>query len=157
MDERLALSMLMLLGGMMAVPVAMAAGTPVAPAPSVPAPHASPAVPPPVVAPTLADSRGLSCTANDRSVREIVIDFTGGRWRDAGGDWNKIAAQDDATITLVNQGGGMLGGILSDLRRVEKLDRATLMLSTQLHTGLIDEARSYRCEIVPPFDAKRQI
>ncbi|KQN04497.1 hypothetical protein ASE85_05540 [Sphingobium sp. Leaf26] len=144
MRESLVFAMLM----MIAAP-AMAAGTP-APAPA-------PGVAPAVAVPTLTDSRGLSCTADDRSVREIVIDFTGGRWRDAGGDWNKIAAQDDATITLVNQGGGMLGGILSDLRRVETLDRATLMLSTQLHTGLIDEARSYRCKIVAPFDARRQI
>lgn len=137
MRENLVFSMLM----MIATPV-MAADAP---------------APPPVVAPTLADSRGLSCTADDRSVREIVIDFTGGRWRDAGGAWTKIAAQDDATITLVQQGGGMLGGILSDMRRLERLDRATLILSTQLHTGLIDEVRSYRCKIVPPFDAKRQI
>lgn len=142
MHERLVPPVLTLLASMLAAPAV--AGSP-------------PVAPPPVAAPTLTDSRGLSCTADDRSVREIVIDFTGGRWRDAGGDWNKIAAQDDATITLVNQGGGMLGGILSDLRRVEKLDRATLMLSTQLHTGLIDEARSYRCKIVPPFDARRQI
>ena len=146
MHERLVPPVLTLLASMLAAP-AVAGSPPVAP----------PVAPPPVVAPTLTDSRGLSCTADDRSVREIVIDFTGGRWRDAGGDWNKIAAQDDATITLVNQGGGMLGGILSDLRRVEKLDRATLMLSTQLHTGLIDEARSYRCKIVAPFDARRQI
>lgn len=114
-------------------------------------------VAPPAVAPTMSASRGLSCTADDRSVREIVIDFTGGRWRDAGGDWNKIVAQDDATITLVQQGGGMLGGILSDMRRLERLDRATLILSTQLHTGLIDEVRAYRCKIVAPFDGKRQI
>jgi len=148
MVERLALSMLMFL----AAPVVMAA-TP----PAVPAPVAPPVVAPPAIAPTVSDSRGLSCTGDDRSVREIVIDFTGGRWRDAGGDWNKIAAQDDATITLVKQGGGMISGILSDTRRVERLDRTTLILSTQLHAGLIDETRSYRCKIVPPFNAKRQI
>ncbi|MEC3912271.1 hypothetical protein U5A82_17855 [Sphingobium sp. CR2-8] len=115
------------------------------------------AVPPPVAVPTLSESRGLSCTADDRSVREIVIDFTAGRWRNAGGDWNKIAAQDDATITLVNQGGGMLGGLLSDMRRLERLDRSTLVLSTELHTGLIDKVQTYRCKIVPPFNVKRQI
>lgn len=155
MVERLALSMLMIF----AAPAVMAATAPSAP-PSVAAPPpvaAPPAAAPPAIAPTVSDSRGLSCTADDRSVRKIVIDFTGGRWRDAGGDWNKIAAQDDATITLVKQGGGMISGILSDTRRVERLDRTTLILSTQLHAGLIDETRSYRCKIVPPFNAKRQI
>ena len=48
-------------------------------------------------------------------------------------------------------------GRLSDLRRVEQLDRATLVLSTELHTGLIDEKRAYHCRVVPPFDADRQI
>lgn len=111
----------------------------------------------PAVAPTLSETRGLSCTADDRSIREIVIDFTAGRWRNAGGNWSRIAAQDDATITLIDQGGGMLDGILSDTRRVERLDRSTLILSTKLHTGLIDQVQSYRCKIVPPFDAERQI
>lgn len=111
--------------------------------------------PPPAVAPALV--RGLSCTADDRSVREIVIDFTAGRWREGGKAWTKIAAQDDATITLVQQGGGMISGLFSDTRRLERLDRSTLVLSTELHTGLIDEVRSYRCKIVEPFDAKRRI
>ncbi len=131
----------------LAAPAVMAATPPAALAPAAP----------PAVGPAVSDSRGLSCTADDRSVREIVIDFTGGRWRDAGGSWNKIVAQDDATITLVKQGGGVISGILSDTRRVERLDRTTLVLSTELHAGLIDEARSYRCKIVPPFNAKRQI
>jgi hypothetical protein len=113
--------------------------------------------PPSVVAPAPAQIRGLSCTADDRSVREIVIDFTAGRWREGGQGWNKIAAQDDATITLVQQGGGMFSSLLSDTRRLERLDRSTLILSTELHTGLIDEVRAYRCKIVAPFDAKRQI
>ena len=113
--------------------------------------------PPPVAAPVPTHVRGLSCTADDRSVREIVIDFTAGRWREGGKGWNKIAAQDDATITLVQQGGGMISGLFSDTRRLERLDRSTLVLSTELHTGLIDEVRSYRCEIVEPFDAKRRI
>jgi hypothetical protein len=134
---------------MVTTPPAVAAVTP----PAV----SQPAVAPPAVAPTVSNVRGLSCTANDRSVREIVIDFTAGRWRNAGGNWSKIAAQDDATITLVDQGGGMLGGILSGVRQVERLDRSTLILSTKLHTGLIDQVQSYRCKIVPPFDGKRQI
>ncbi|WP_088183656.1 hypothetical protein [Sphingobium sp. Z007] len=113
--------------------------------------------PPPAVAPAPAQIRGLSCTADDRSVRDIVIDFTAGRWREGGQRWNKIAAQDDATITLVQQGGGIISGLFSDTRRLERLDRSTLVLSTELHTGLIDEVRSYRCKIVAPFDAKRQI
>ncbi|CAM8635753.1 hypothetical protein [Sphingobium sp.] len=122
--------------------------------------HAAPPAPPPAVSPVPpapAEIRGLSCTADDRSVREIVIDFTAGRWREGGQGWNKIAAQDDATITLVQQGGGMFSGLLSDMRRLERLDRSTLILSTELHTGLIDEVRAYRCKIVAPFDAKRQI
>jgi len=86
-----------------------------------------------------------------------VIDFTAGRWREGGQGWTKIAAQDDATITLVQQGGGIISGLLSDTRRLERLDRSTLILSTELHAGLIDEVRSYRCEIVEPFDAKRRI
>lgn len=138
--------------GVMAASAGMAAAGPAPVAPSV-----EPPVAPPIAAPTLSQTRGLSCTADDRSIREIVIDFAAGRWRNAGGSWSKIVAQDDATITLVNQGGGMLGGILSDLRRVERLDRSTLILSTQLHTGMIDQVQSYRCKIVQPFDAKRQI
>ncbi|MES2173977.1 MAG: hypothetical protein V4523_08555 [Pseudomonadota bacterium] len=118
---------------------------------------ATPLPPPAAVSPAPAQIRGLSCTADDRSVREIVIDFTAGRWREGGQGWNKIAAQDDATITLVQQGGGMFSGLLSDTRRLERLDRSTLILSTELHTGLIDEVRAYRCKIVAPFDAKRQI
>jgi hypothetical protein len=114
------------------------------------------AAPPPAV-PTLSQVRGLSCTGDDRSVREIVIDFTAGRWREGGQGWTKIAAQDDATITLVQQGGGIISGLLSDTRRLERLDRSTLILSTELHAGLIDEVRSYRCQIVEPFDAKRRI
>ena len=100
----------------------------------------------------MSDTRGLTC-ADDSSVRDIVIDFTAGRWRESGRKWSKIIAQDYATITLVKQG----GGLLSDLRRVEQLDRATLVLSTELHTGLIDEKRAYHCRVVPPFDADRQI
>ena len=111
------------------------------------------AVPAPAVVPLpMSDTRGLTC-ADDSSVRDIVIDFTAGRWRESGRKWSKIIAQDDATITLVKQG----GGLLSDLRRVEQLDRATLVLSTELHTGLIDEKRAYHCRVVPPFDADRQI
>ncbi|MAP45274.1 MAG: hypothetical protein CMN62_08445 [Sphingobium sp.] len=111
------------------------------------------AVPAPAVDPLpMSDTRGLTC-ADDSSVRDIVIDFTAGRWRESGRKWSKIIAQDDATITLVKQG----GGLLSDLRRVEQLDRATLVLSTELHTGLIDEKRAYHCRVVPPFDADRQI
>ncbi len=128
----------------------------VAPAGAATAP-ATGATPPPPSVPTLAQTRGLSCTGDDRSVREIVIDFTAGRWREGGSGWTKIAAQDDSTITLVKQGGGFIDGILSDTRRLEQLDRATLVLSTQLRAGLIDEARSYHCKIVEPFDAKRQI
>ncbi|WP_416463923.1 hypothetical protein [Sphingomonas sp. VDB2] len=125
--------------------------------PSLAAPgHAAPPAVSPVP-PAPAQIRGLSCTADDRSVREIVIDFTAGRWREGGQGWNKIAAQDDATITLVQQGGGMFSGLLSDMRRLERLDRSTLVLSTELHTGLIDEVRAYRCKIVTPFDTKRQI
>lgn len=160
---RSTLPVLIGLCGMTAAHAAIAAGSPAPVTPPVPPPVAPPppappsVVAPPVAAPTLSQTRGLSCTADDRSIREIVIDFTAGRWRNAGGNWAKIAAQDDATITLVNQGGGMIGGILSDMRRVERLDRSTLILSTQLHTGLIDEVQSYRCKIVPPFDAKRQI
>jgi hypothetical protein len=115
------------------------------------------AAPPPAVVPTLSQVRGLSCTGDDRSVREIVIDFTAGRWREGGQGWTKIAAQDDATITLVQQGGGIISGLLSDTRRLERLDRSTLVLSTELHAGLIDEVRSYRCQIVEPFDTKRRI
>ncbi|MCC4234191.1 hypothetical protein LL253_16050 [Sphingobium soli] len=111
------------------------------------------AVPAPAVVPLpMSDTRGLTC-ADDSSVRDIVIDFTAGRWRESGRKWSKIIAQDDATITLVKQG----GGLLSDLRRVEQLDRATLVLSTELHTGLIDEKRAYHCRVVPPFDADREI
>lgn len=111
------------------------------------------AAPAPAVDPLpMSDTRGLTC-ADDSSVRDIVIDFTAGRWRESGRKWSKIIAQDDATITLVKQG----GGLLSDLRRVEQLDRATLVLSTELHTGLIDEKRAYHCRVVPPFDADRQI
>jgi hypothetical protein len=140
---------------MVAMPSAVAAVTSAAPV--APPAVTPPAVAPPAVAPTVSNVRGLSCTANDRSIREIVIDFTAGRWRNAGGNWSKIAAQDDATITLVDQGGGMLGGLLSDMRQVERLDRSTLILSTKLHTGLIDQVQFYRCKIVPPFDGKRQI
>lgn len=108
---------------------------------------------PPAASPVpLVETRGLTC-ADESSVRDIVIDFTAGRWREAGREWSKIVAQDDETITLVKQG----GGLLSDLRRVERLDRATLVLSTELHTGLIDEKRAYHCRIVPPFDAEQQI
>lgn len=114
-------------------------------------------VPPPAAAPTLSQTRGLSCTAGDRLVRDIVIDFTAGRWRESGHGWTRIVAQDDATITLVRKGEGMLGGILSGARRLETLDRATLVLSTRLQSGLIDEVRSYRCKVVEPFDAKRQM
>jgi hypothetical protein len=117
---------------------------------------AAPVVPPPD-APAPSQTRGLSCAADDASVREIVIDFAGGRWRESGGEWTRIVAQDDATITLARQGGTMLSDLFSDLRRFEQLDRATLILSTQLHSGLIDEKRIYRCRIVPPFDAERKI
>jgi hypothetical protein len=117
----------------------------------------APAATPPHAAPAPSQTRGLSCAADDASVREIVIDFAAGRWREAGGPWSRIVAQDDATITLARQGGTMLSDLFSDLRRVEQLDRATLTLSTQLHSGLIDEKRTYRCRIVAPFDAERQI
>lgn len=96
--------------------------------------------------------RGLDCTGDDREVRQIVIDFTGGRWREAGREWTKIAAQDDATITLIKQ-----GGMLSDVTRLERLDRSTLELTAILKTGLINEHRHFRCVIVPPFDAKPQL
>lgn len=118
---------------------------------AIPTPVLAADAPPPAAAPAPV-TRGLTC-ADEGSVREIVIDFTGGRWREAGSEWIKIAAQDDATITLVQQS----GGFFSDLRRLERLDRATLVLSTELHTGLIDEKRAYHCRIVPPFDAQRQI
>lgn len=109
-----------------------------APAPAVPAP--------------VAQVRGLDCTGDNREVRQIVIDFTGGRWRETGREWQKIAAQDDATITLVKQ-----GGMLSDVTRLERLDRSTLELTAILRTGLINESRHFRCVIVPPFDAKPQL
>jgi hypothetical protein len=127
---------------LMLIPFLLASAPPVLP------PHNAPAPP---------QTRGLSCAADDASVREIVIDFAGSRWREAGGEWTRIVAQDDATITLARQGGTMLSDLFSDLRRVEQLDRATLVLSTQLHSGLIDEKRTYRCRIVAPFDAERKI
>ena len=133
------LSRLILLLATFTPPAALAAAAPVEETP--PAPQ----------------TRGLFCTADDASVREITIDFTAGRWREAGGGWNRIVAQDDATITLVRQGGVLLSDLFSDVRRLERIDRATLILSTELHTGLIDEKRAYRCRVVPPFDAQRRL
>jgi hypothetical protein len=126
-------------------------------APSFATAAASPVTPPVVDTSPASQTRGLVCTADDASVREITIDFAGARWRDAGGDWNRIVAQDDATITLVRQGGSRIAELFSDVRRVERIDRTTLVLATELHTGLIDEKRAYRCRIVAPFEAQRRI
>jgi len=109
---------------------------------------ASPVAPPATTPSSAPQTRGLVCTAEDAAVREITIDFAAGRWRDAGGEWTRIVAQDDATITLVRQGGSMIGDLFSDVRRLERIDRVTLVLSTELHAGLIDEKRAYLCRIV---------
>ena len=56
------------------------------------------AVPAPAVDPLpMSDTRGLTC-ADDSSVRDIVIDFTAGRWRRPG---SPLAHRSNAEATAV--------------------------------------------------------
>lgn len=96
---------------------------------------------PPPVAPTL-PVRGLNCTGPGGEVRQFTIDVTGNRWKESGKKWAKIAAINADAITLVRE-----RSRLSDFNREEVLDRTTLTLSSRFRSGLIDDARTYRCEL----------
>jgi hypothetical protein len=99
-------------------------------------------VPPPVPVAPAPPVHGLTCTGPGGEVRQFTLDVTGKRWKESGKKWARMAAVNADAITLVRE-----RSRLSDFNREEVLDRTTLTLSSRFRSGLIDDVRTYRCDL----------